>query len=176
MWTQHYLSFLVKILGDYRFTVLQLRTLIKWYSIQISIIHDNISSQLADKRRYEFGQWMKSSVVHDHICSLTHKKCHPTTNDEIVEGDPMSNPLQAIHSSSVNSLNLGVQGRGCEPRRMWIRATSHTSQELWPWNCKSPKESVQRLSQHTSKIMPCDRALNEMLLQEMFIYSGPHAW
>ena len=34
-----------------------------------------------------------------------------------------------------------------------IRATSHTSQEPWPWNCESPKESVQRLSQDTSKIM-----------------------
>jgi hypothetical protein len=31
-----------------------------------------------------------------------------------------------------------------------LRATSHTSQELSPWNCESPNESVQRpLSQHT---------------------------
>ena len=29
----------------------------------------------------------------------------------------------------------------------------HTSQELWPWNCESPKESVQKSSQPTSKIM-----------------------
>ena len=33
------------------------------------------------------------------------------------------------------------------------RATSHTSQEPWPWNCESLKESVQSLSQDTSKIM-----------------------
>ena len=30
-------------------------------------------------------------------------------------------------------------------------ATSHTSQELWPWNCESPQESVRRPSQGTSK-------------------------
>jgi hypothetical protein len=34
-----------------------------------------------------------------------------------------------------------------------LGATSHTSQEPWPWNCESPKESVQRPSQDTSKIM-----------------------
>jgi hypothetical protein len=27
-----------------------------------------------------------------------------------------------------------------------VRATSHTSQEPWPWNCESPKQSVQRPS------------------------------
>ena len=39
---------------------------------------------------------------------------------------------------------------------IWIstlRATSHTSQEPWPWKSESPKESVQRLSQVTSKTM-----------------------
>ena len=34
-----------------------------------------------------------------------------------------------------------------------FRATSHMSQELWPWNYESPRESVQRPSQDTSKIM-----------------------
>ena len=34
-----------------------------------------------------------------------------------------------------------------------IRATSQTNWEPWPWNCEGPKESVQRLSQNTSKIM-----------------------
>ena len=29
----------------------------------------------------------------------------------------------------------------------YLRATSHMSQELWPWNCEGPKESVQRPSQ-----------------------------
>jgi hypothetical protein len=33
------------------------------------------------------------------------------------------------------------------------RAGSRTSQERWPWNCESPKESVQRPSQDTSNIM-----------------------
>jgi hypothetical protein len=45
------------------------------------------------------------------------------------------------------------------PGKFWgiigedLRATWHTSQEPWPWNCESPKESVQRPSQHTSKII-----------------------
>jgi hypothetical protein len=30
-----------------------------------------------------------------------------------------------------------------------IRATSHTSQEPWPWNSESPKESIETPSQHT---------------------------
>ena len=24
-----------------------------------------------------FGQWMNSSIIHDNICSVIHKKCHP---------------------------------------------------------------------------------------------------
>ena len=39
-------------------------------------MHDNISSQVADKRREGFGQWMKSFNIHDNISSLIHK-CHP---------------------------------------------------------------------------------------------------
>ena len=35
------------------------------FLIQFSIIHDNISSQVADKRRYGFGQWMNSSIIQD---------------------------------------------------------------------------------------------------------------
>ena len=42
----------------------------------------------------------------------------------------------------------------CDWEEWWdVRATSHTSQEPWPWKCNSPKESIQWLSQHTSKIM-----------------------
>ena len=33
-----------------------------------------------------------------------------------------------------------------------LRATSYTSQEPWPWNCESPKESAQRPSQDTSRL------------------------
>ena len=43
--THHYLSFLVNCFGDYRSTVWHLLSLKKWFFIQISIIHDNISSQ-----------------------------------------------------------------------------------------------------------------------------------
>ena len=44
--------------------------------------------------------------------------------------------------------------------RQWVRATSHTSQEPWPWTCESPKESVHRPSQLTFKIMYSRTCLN----------------
>ena len=52
MLTHYYLSFLAIILGEYRITMLQLLWLTQWFFIQISLIHDN-------------------------ICSLIRKKCHP---------------------------------------------------------------------------------------------------
>ena len=57
--------------------MLQLLSLNKWFFIQVSIIHDNTSSQVLDKRRYGFGKWMNLSIIHDNICKLIHKKCHP---------------------------------------------------------------------------------------------------
>jgi hypothetical protein len=62
--------------GDYKFIVLQLLSLTKWFFIQLSIIHDNIPSQVAKKRRQGFGQWINSSIIHDNICSLIRKNCH----------------------------------------------------------------------------------------------------
>ena len=76
---QHCLSFLVKSLGDYRFTVLQLLSLMKWSFIQISIIHDNISSQVSEQEKIGFGRLINSSIVHANICSLICKKCHPNS-------------------------------------------------------------------------------------------------
>jgi hypothetical protein len=55
---QHYLSFLVNVLEDYKLNMLQLSPLTKQFSIQI--IHENISS-----------------IIHDNTCSLIQKKCHP---------------------------------------------------------------------------------------------------
>ena len=65
--------------SDYRFTALQLLSLIKWFSIQVSIIHDNISSQVANNRKEKIvlGQRMNSSILHDNICSFIHEKRHP---------------------------------------------------------------------------------------------------
>ena len=51
-----------KFFGDYRFKVLQLLSLTKWVFIYISIIHDNISSQAADKRR--IGFWPMDELIH----------------------------------------------------------------------------------------------------------------
>jgi hypothetical protein len=56
--------------------MLELLSLIKYFFIQISIIHDNISSQVGDKRRHVFDQWMNSFIIHDSICKLTYKKRH----------------------------------------------------------------------------------------------------
>ena len=44
------------------FTVLQLLSLTKWFLIQILIIHDNISSQVADKRKV--GVWLMDELIH----------------------------------------------------------------------------------------------------------------
>ena len=64
-------------LGIIDLQLLQLLSLMKWFYVQIWIIHDNISSKVVDKRREGFGQWMNLSIIHDNICSFIHKKCHP---------------------------------------------------------------------------------------------------
>ena len=69
----------VKKLGHYRFVVLHLLSLTTWLSVQISIIRDNISSQVVDKRQCRFDQWMNSSITYHNICKLIHKKCHPNS-------------------------------------------------------------------------------------------------
>jgi hypothetical protein len=80
MFTQHYLSFLVIFWGDYTFIVWQWLPLTKWCLIQTSIIHDSSSSQVDEKRRHGFCQWMNSSIVHGNISSLIHKKHHPKSH------------------------------------------------------------------------------------------------
>ena len=54
-----------------------------------------------------------------------------------------------------------------------LRATSHTCQELWPWNCESPKESVQKQSQHTSKLMWCGHGSSSVMRSHM--WPGPQS-
>ena len=66
--------------------------------------------------------------------------------------------LKFSHLFYEDCLGCRIMGLGPYPpplkgHRGRVRATSHMSQEPWPWNCESPKESVQRLSQDTSKIM-----------------------
>ena len=62
MLTQHYLSFFVKFLGDYRITMLQLMSFTKSFSIQISNIHDNFSSQVVGKEKV--GYWPMDELIH----------------------------------------------------------------------------------------------------------------
>ena len=41
-----------------------------------------------------------------------------------------------------------------------LRVTSHMSKELWPWNCESPKESVQRaVPRHLQNHVVCSQTL-----------------
>ena len=74
-------------------------------------------------------------------------------------------------------------------RHGWLmKATSHMSQEPWPWNCESPKESVQRPSNTPPKSCSvvtdpqlyceviCDWVINQMLFQWICIHAGPHTW
>ena len=58
---------------------------------------------------------------------------------------------------------------------LWIRATSHTSQELWPQNCEPPKENVQRPSQHTSRIMHCGHGPSRVMWRHMWPIPQPDA-
>jgi hypothetical protein len=58
---------------------------------------------------------------------------------------------------------------------LWFRVTSHTSQEPWPWNCESPKESVQRLSQDTSKLMYCGHRSPSVVWSHMWASPQPNA-
>ena len=37
------------------------------------------ASQVANKKRWGFGEWITSSIIHGNIWSLIHKKCHPKT-------------------------------------------------------------------------------------------------
>ena len=43
-----------------------------------------------------------------------------------------------------NSNNHALFSKECVEVSKWVRATSHTGQEPWPWNCESPKESCSK--------------------------------
>ena len=62
------------------------------YNVAITItykVHPNfnhpwpyfITSCWHDKRRWDLGQWMNSSIIHDSICKPIHTKCHPKSYD-----------------------------------------------------------------------------------------------
>jgi len=55
------------------------------------------------------------------------------------------------------------------------RAPSHTSQEPWPWIYESPKESVQRPSQDTPKIMSCGHGSSSVVWSHMRRGPQPNA-
>ena len=75
MLTQHYLPFFVIFLGGLQIYSVAIIVTYQVFFIQISTIHGNISSRIADKGRDGLGQWMNWSIIHDNIRSLVHK-CH----------------------------------------------------------------------------------------------------
>ena len=87
-------------LEDYVFTVLQELSLTKWFFIQFSIIHDNISSQLADKRRERFGQCMNTSII---MISPILKKCHPKSYSSDIEYHTTLNIIFSVASMCLSS-------------------------------------------------------------------------
>ena len=58
------------------------------------------SSWVADKSRWDFGQWMNSSIIHDSICKLIHKKCHVKSHHMIL------NIIFSVVISMTNNLLL----------------------------------------------------------------------
>ena len=60
-------------------------------------------------------------------------------------------------------------------KTQWIRATSHTSQEPWPWNYESPKESAQRPFQGPSKISLCSHGPSIVVWSPMWPGPRPNA-
>ena len=95
---------------------------------------------------------------------------------------PCRNPCRlVIHDivlgpSCCNLLVWSELGR-CQP--FWptrdYRATSHTRQEPWPWNCGSPKESVQGPSQDPSNITSCDHGPSSVVWSHMWPGPQPNA-
>ena len=137
MLTQHYLSILVILLGNNRFSVLQIMSLTEWFSFMMIFHHKFVTKEgmvletkwrktwvqlhlsnvivfinfiivdnLKPNRWTSFPtlqspldiwwgvgvdssyhiwtnvsilhtQWMNSSIIHDNVCKLIHKKCHP---------------------------------------------------------------------------------------------------
>ena len=111
--------------------------------------------------------------------------CDVYVNSFIVDKGPLvkTSPLQDQGSSLISigihqyDLRFLIWGSllPTSPLVLWIRATSHTSQEPWPWNCESPKESVQRPSHHTSKIMLGDHKSSSVVWSHMYLGPQPNA-
>ena len=114
-----------KFFGDNRFIVLQILSLSKWFFIQFSIIHDNISLQVVDKRRERFGQWMNSSIIETHIFSLIHKKCHLKSYHSETQ---YYMTLNTIFNAVIGSLSLRTHyPKFNEQRRMLVKKYNWTS-------------------------------------------------
>ena len=71
-----------------------------------------------------------------------------------------------------------------ETPKGWFRATSHTSQESWPWNCESPKAVPRHFQNHVvwSRTLKCSvksyvtQPLNQVQFRWLFYSCGLHTW
>ena len=97
-------------LGDRRYTMLQILSLTRVIFIQISTIHDNVSSQVTYKRRQGFGQWMNSSIIHANISSrVLYKKCHSSIFHSYIQYHTTLNIIFSVVCPLVRLLDsLGV--------------------------------------------------------------------
>ena len=71
------------------------------------------------------------------ICNMDWSKCQ---NRRIRALEECEQSPELFSWTGVEAHMLKLQGG-------LLRATSHTGEEPWPWNCESPKEIIQRPSQ-----------------------------
>ena len=119
-------------------------SLTKWFFIQISIIHDNISSQMSEKKRQGFGHRMKSSIIHSNACSLIHKRCHS----------------KRYHSDIKYHMTLNSKGGlNCVLGARWLRASWVTSPGIGTFTLQTPL-----LTRHTYYRGPSAMAKSVLVL------------
>ena len=76
------------------------------YSFNFGSSMTTFPSQVVDNINQGFGQWMTSSIIHDNIHKLSHKKCHPKVqrpvyDDLAYDEGPHLHCLEPTHNSWV---------------------------------------------------------------------------
>ena len=107
----------------------------KWFFIQMSIIHDIIASQVADKRRWGFGQWMNSSIIHDNTCSLIHDRCYPKSNHSYIKYHMTLNIIFSVVQFKISKL------------KSWSKALKI--------KFKQDKTTQHNIMLYRNKLLPC---------------------
>ena len=140
------------------------------YSFVVASPQHHLTSQ---KKLYYFliclGRWDKTTNNNNHLTLGSPKGCgistYPNLNSQVQIGASFKGQI-VINKET-------TRYRGSTHVHLQLRATSHTSQEPWPWNCESWNESVQRPSQHASKIMQCGHGCSSVVWSHMQL--GPRS-